>query len=82
MNPTQLPTRPLGKNGPQVTRLGLGLMGISCFYGNAKPELSRMALLDAAYKLGEDFWDTGKWATPQPDQPIAVSKLYIDTNTL
>lgn len=54
-------------------------MGISCFYGNAKPELSRMALLDAAYKLGEDFWDTadmygdsedliGRWFRANPDK--------------
>ncbi|KAM0244417.1 hypothetical protein ACHAP5_006219 [Fusarium lateritium] len=53
-----LPTRPLGHNGPQVPRLGLGLMGISAFYGPVKPEAERMALLDKAYELGETFWDT------------------------
>ncbi|KAM0350640.1 hypothetical protein ACHAPU_003126 [Fusarium lateritium] len=53
-----LPTRPLGHNGPQVPRIGLGLMGISVFYGPAKPEAERMALLDNAHKLGETFWDT------------------------
>lgn len=26
MAPKQLPTRPLGKNGPQVSAIGLGLM--------------------------------------------------------
>ena len=57
-------------------------MGISFAYGDAKPESSRMALLDKAYELGETFWDTGKWATPQPDQATAVSKLYIDITTL
>ena len=60
MAPQLLPTRPLGRNGPQVPRLGLGLMGISVFYGAAKPEAERIGLLDNAYKLGETFWDTGK----------------------
>lgn len=53
-----LPTAPLGRNGPQVPRLGLGLMGLSVFYGTAKPDPERLALLDAAYEMGERFWDT------------------------
>ncbi|KAF5625544.1 aldo-keto reductase yakc [Fusarium tjaetaba] len=53
-----LPMRPLGRNGPRVPRIGLGLMGISAFYGPVKPEAERMALLDKAYELGETFWDT------------------------
>lgn len=56
-----LPTRPLGKNGPQVPRLGFGLMGLSTFYGTAKPDSERLALLDAAYELGETFWDSGMY---------------------
>lgn len=35
-------------------------MGISAFYGAAKPEAERMKLLDKAHELGETFWDTGK----------------------
>lgn len=53
-----LPTAPLGKNGPQVNRLGFGLMGLSVFYGTAKPDAERLALLDAAYEMGERFWDS------------------------
>lgn len=33
--PNQLPTRQLGKDGPQVPAPGLGLMGLSAGYGQA-----------------------------------------------
>ncbi|RGP64215.1 putative aldo-keto reductase akr13 [Fusarium sporotrichioides] len=79
MAPQSLPTRPLGRNGPVVPRLGLGLMGISAFYGNAKPEAERMGLLDKAYEMGEYFWDTadmygdsedliGRWFKANPEK--------------
>ncbi|KAL4883816.1 NADP-dependent oxidoreductase domain-containing protein [Aspergillus karnatakaensis] len=73
-----LPTRPLGKNGPEVTRLGFGLMGLGAFaYGAGKPDSERLALLDKAYEQGEWFWDTaelygdseeliGKWFAANP----------------
>ncbi|KAF1921773.1 NADP-dependent oxidoreductase domain-containing protein [Ampelomyces quisqualis] len=53
-----LPKAALGRNGPQVTRLGFGLMGLSAFYGAPKPDPERLALLDQAHALGEHFWDT------------------------
>jgi aryl-alcohol dehydrogenase-like predicted oxidoreductase len=53
-----LPTAPLGEKGPQVNRLGLGLMGLSSFYGKPKPDPERFAVLDRAYELGERFWDS------------------------
>jgi len=55
-----LPTRPLGRNGPLVPRLGFGLMGASGIYGNSESQTQRLELLDAAYERGERFWDTGK----------------------
>lgn len=52
-----LPTRKLGRDGPQVTGLGLGLMGLSAFYGPKLPDEKRMAFLDAAaYDMGERHW--------------------------
>jgi aryl-alcohol dehydrogenase-like predicted oxidoreductase len=51
--------RKLGKNGPEVPRLGLGLMGLSGVYGLPAPDKERLAFLDEAYKMGERFWDTG-----------------------
>ncbi|PSS27093.1 hypothetical protein M430DRAFT_94091 [Amorphotheca resinae ATCC 22711] len=56
--PPQLPTRKLGKNGPEVTALGLGLMGISAFYGATQPDEERFKVLDRAYELGQTFWDS------------------------
>ena len=53
-----LPKAQLGRNGPQVNRLGFGLMGLSIFYNTTRPDSERLALLDHAHKLGEHFWDT------------------------
>lgn len=54
-----LPTRPLGKNGPEATRVGFGLMGLSSYYGKPLPDEEGLHVLDRAYELGERFWDTG-----------------------
>ncbi|KAF4551767.1 Aldo-keto reductase-like protein 7 [Elsinoe fawcettii] len=72
-----LPTVPLGKNGPPVTRLGIGLMGLSAFYGAPKPDSERLAFLDELHAQGELFWDSadmyldnedllGKWFAANP----------------
>jgi len=56
-----LPARPLGRNGPLVPRLGLGLMGLSGQYGHSASETERLQFLDEAYSRGEWFWDTGQY---------------------
>ncbi|CAF9914602.1 hypothetical protein IMSHALPRED_001957 [Imshaugia aleurites] len=53
-----LPTRQLGKDGPQVTALGYGAMGLSAFYGKPESDEDRFRLLDKAYDMGETFWDS------------------------
>jgi len=53
-----LPTRPLGKKGPQVTALGFGAMGLSGFYGQTESDEERFKVLDKAYEMGERFWDS------------------------
>lgn len=53
-----VPAKKLGKNGPDVTSLGFGTMGLSAFYGKPKPDEERYAVLDHVYKSGELFWDT------------------------
>jgi len=75
----KLPSRRLGKNGPEVTGLGWGAMGLSSFYGPTKPDTERLALLDQLYELGETNWDSadiygdsedllGKWFAANPEK--------------
>ncbi|KAL2156726.1 hypothetical protein VTH82DRAFT_1471 [Thermothelomyces myriococcoides] len=81
--PTKLITRPLGRNGPLVPRIGLGLISLSTQQGLCKPESERLAFLDKAYEMGETFWDTadvygdsedllGKWFTANPEKRESI----------
>ncbi|KAI9293163.1 aldo/keto reductase [Neoconidiobolus thromboides FSU 785] len=53
----KLPTRQLGKNGPQVSSIGLGCMGMSAFYGSSD-QGENIKVLNRALDLGCTFWDT------------------------
>jgi aryl-alcohol dehydrogenase-like predicted oxidoreductase len=50
-------TRTLGRDGPTVSALGLGCMGMSAFYGERNDEES-LATLNHALDLGVSFLDT------------------------
>ncbi|TQS32480.1 hypothetical protein Golomagni_07200, partial [Golovinomyces magnicellulatus] len=54
-----LPTRSLGRNGPQVTSIGLGLMSFAGWYSQTNTDTeSALKFLDKAHEIGEHFWDT------------------------
>ncbi|KZV84914.1 aldo-keto reductase [Exidia glandulosa HHB12029] len=82
-----LPTRQLGMNGPQVTELGFGLMGLHAFYGPPTPDPECFALLDRALELGCTFWDTSNIYGGNEDmlnryfkaRPGARSKVFLAT---
>lgn len=74
---SSLPTRQLGKDGPQVSALGLGLMGISIAYGKVDSDEERFKLLDRAYELGVKNWDT---ADAYGDSEDLIGKWFQRTN--
>jgi aryl-alcohol dehydrogenase-like predicted oxidoreductase len=53
-------TRSLGYNGPEVSALGLGCMGMSDFYGPAD-EAESIATIHAALDAGVNLLDTGDY---------------------
>ncbi|KAA6410691.1 MAG: Aldo keto reductase [Lasallia pustulata] len=86
--PSQLPTRQLGKDGPHISGLGFGAMGLSAFYGKPESDEERFKVLDRAYELGERFWDSadvymdnedliGKWfkRTGKRDEIFLATKF-------
>ncbi|KAI1772273.1 NADP-dependent oxidoreductase domain-containing protein [Hypoxylon cercidicola] len=68
--------KPLGKNGPLVARLGLGLMGMSFAYGEIPSDEERFKILDRALELGETFWDTAEQVF------LLLKGLYGDSEEL
>ena len=52
--------RKLGKHGPDVPALGLGLMVMAGAYGTRPSDENQFQILDRAFELGDVFWDTAE----------------------
>jgi aryl-alcohol dehydrogenase-like predicted oxidoreductase len=50
-------TQRLGANGPAISTIGLGLMGMSEFYGSSEDSRS-IAVIHRALELGINFFST------------------------
>jgi aryl-alcohol dehydrogenase-like predicted oxidoreductase len=73
-------TRTLGRNGPQVTAIGLGCMSLGGAYAaEAQSNEEKLELLSKAWEIGARFWDTadiyfdsedriGDWFKANPDK--------------
>lgn len=61
--------RQLGRNGPSVSALGLGCMGMSDFYGG-RDEAEAVATIHHALDLGLDFLDTSDAYGPHTNEKL------------
>jgi aryl-alcohol dehydrogenase-like predicted oxidoreductase len=67
--------RQLGKDGPQVPRVGLGCVPLGGgAYGLAASDEDRLKFLDEAYEIGARFWDCGKLFSPIDRLPFLTPR--------
>ena len=85
-----MPTRQLGKNGPKVSAIGFGAMGLSAAYGTPPPDEERFKVLDRVIELGSTYIDSAdiygdneellnNYFAKNPGQRQKVSKEKSDT---
>jgi len=63
-------TRTLGRNGPTVSALGLGCMGMSAFYGDRVDERAAIALIQQALDHGVTLFDTADMYGPHHNEEL------------
>ena len=61
--------RRLGRNGPEVSALGLGCMGMSWAYGTPD-EAESIATIHRAIELGVSFFDTAEMYGPFENEEL------------
>lgn len=67
--------RQLGKNGPQVSAIGLGCMGLSYAYGPALEKQAAISLLRGAFDKGVNFFDTAEAYGPGTNEELLGEAL-------
>ncbi len=70
-------TRRLGPNGPEVSAIGLGCMGMASFYGTPSDEAQATAVIHRALDLGITLFDTAEMYGPHTNE-IQVGKALAD----
>jgi len=68
-------TRKLGKNGFEVSALGLGCMGMSFGYGPPKDKTEMIAVIRAAVEQGVTFFDTAEVYGPFINEELVGEAL-------
>ena len=68
-------TRKLGKNGPEVSAIGLGCMGLSYGYGPAQEKAAAISLIRAACDEGVNFFDTAEAYGPFVNEEVVGEAL-------
>ena len=63
-------TRRLGPNGPEVSSVGLGCMGMSAFYGAPSDEATATGVLHRALELGVTLFDTAEMYGPYTHEEL------------
>jgi len=66
--------RKLGRNGPEVSAVGLGCMGMSAFYG-AADEAQSIAVIHRALDLGVTLFDTAEMYGPHTNEVLLGKAL-------
>jgi aryl-alcohol dehydrogenase-like predicted oxidoreductase len=67
--------RTVGKNGPEVSAIGLGCMGMSWSYGPPKDKHDMIALIRAAVERGITFFDTAEVYGPLFNEELVGEAL-------
>lgn len=87
--------RTLGRDGPQVSAVGLGMGSLGGFYGAPGTMDERVALLSHAYSSGLRFWDAadvygdvediiGEWVRRNPEKRkdvVIATKFGLKSKT-